>query len=467
MTPAMPVLDPWQTTFFFNIRANFKTGFNGDPDVTVSVPLGKTLPSDEALRAATATATATMTEGIRKAIDVAIASNNAREIPFLGANDWKTVWGPQVFCVGPQTILVPDSDTPDGDYSAAFNATNAMYVVHSAQCDRYIVAIAATNTPSIFDWVVEDCDTSRVVAWNKAMRVWNDGIPASAATAMIAAANTTTAAQSDPYISHATFAGITILLSLTDTVITHKTLVDFLKELTPGAGTTITFTGHSLAGALSPTLAMACFDSDAGLLKDSAWRISNAMVYPTAGATPGNGPFANLFNGAGWGGVDGEKKLLWQVWNRNLYNNLDIVPHAWEKKMMNLIPTFYAKYYPLLDKDGSRARISGLITAGRSIAEIGESVAGAYAPINNQELNSNKKDDIDAEFLYYYNVTGKEKPVPLTTSQASDWEKILNPTNKTKIPWIEHMPLQHTISYGSLLGFPESVIQMIKDNTKA
>lgn len=437
--------DPWQTTFFFNIRANFKTGSDVDPKVNVSVPLGKTLPSDEALKAATATATVDLTEALRTAIDEAIAGANASEPLILGANDWKTVWGPQVFCVGPQTIIVPE--LPGDDYSATFNATNVMYVVHSASLRRYIVAIAATNTPSLYDWIVEDLDTSRVVAWERALRVWNDGITADAATAAIAAA--TAAAENAPYISHATFAGTTILLNIVDRVTTQKTLVNFLKGLTPPAGTTVTFTGHSLAGALSPALALACFDPDAGLLKDSSWRIGDAMVYPTAGATPGNGSFASRFNGAGWGGGHDKGERPWQVWNTNLYNNLDIVPHAWGKAMLDTIPSIYSVRY-LKDI----VSINGFIAAGCFIAEMGEKVAGDYTPINIQALNPIGKLGAKSEFFDEYTVSGKV--VPLTPQQAS--ETTPPPTNKTIIPWTEQAILQHTIAYGSLLEIPKQLL---------
>jgi hypothetical protein len=440
--------DPWQTTFFFNIRANFKTNSAyGDPNITVSVPLGKTLPSDEALKAATATATVDLTEALRSAIDDAIAGTNASEPLILGANDWKTVWGPQVFCVGPQTIIVPE--LPGDGYIAEFNATNAMYVVHSASLKRYIVAIAATNTPSLYDWIVEDLDTSRVVTWERALRVWSDGITAGAATAAITSA--TAVAENAPYISHATFTGTTILLNIVDTVITQKTLVDFLKGLTPPAGTTVTFTGHSLAGALSPALAMACFDPDASLLKGSAWSIGDAMVYPTAGATPGNGPFASRFNSAGWGGAHDKGKRLWQVWNHNLYNNLDIVPHAWDKTMLNTIDNIYSWYYPKND-----VTIKGLIAAVRVIAEMGEKVAGAYTPISNQALNPTGVAQAKSELFHAYEVDKKYRP--LTPQQASD---TLPPKPKpipNPIPWNEQAILQHTIAYGNLLEIPEALL---------
>ena len=455
MTTSPPSLDKWQTTFFFNIRANFKTGSDDDPDVTVSVPLGKRFPSEDVVKAATATATEDLTKALRSAIDEAIAGNNASEHPFLGANDWKTVWGPQVFCIGPHVFTVPKSF--DKDFTAKFNATNAMYVVHSAGLGRYIVAIAATNNPSLYDWFAEDADTSHVVAWDGALHVWKEGIAAGTVTtaaiaaAAAAAATAVTATADVPCISQATFAGSTILLNLVDTVITRKTLVDFLKGLTPPADTTVTFTGHSLAGALSPALAMACFDPVGGLLKDSAWRISDARVYPTAGATPGNGPFAGRFNGAGWGGADDTGKRPWQVWNTNLYNNLDVVPHAWGKAMLGLIPGLYAVHYPL-----EAIFIKGWIDLGLSHREKGEEIAGPYTPINNRALNPTGMIHAGPEFYDHYTVEGVAGPVPLTRREFL--ESSPTPTDKRTIPWYVQAGLQHTIAYSSLLEIPEQLL---------
>jgi hypothetical protein len=49
------------------------------------------------------------------------------------------------------------------------------------------------------------------------------------------------------------------------------------------------------------------------------------LVYPVAGPTPGNTPFASLYDGQ-FPLIDG---LDYNCWNANIVNLLDIVPQAW------------------------------------------------------------------------------------------------------------------------------------------
>lgn len=454
------ICDPWQTTFFFNIRANFKTGLDGDPpEVTLSLPLGEVVPSATKLKDANDTATAALTEALRSAIDTALSTSNTSAPPLLGSDDWKVVWGPQVYCVAPQAI----SHSNGTEYTATYNATNAMYVVHSARLKRYIIAVAGTDNPSLYDWLVEDFTTDKVISWDGALHVWRDGITTVTASAIEKAASdaaiAAAAAPDIPCISYGTFAGTTILLNIIDTVITKKTLVDFLKELSPPAGTTLTFTGHSLGGALAPTLAMACFAPGTGLLMSSAWSSSDTMVYPTAGATPGNKHFADLFNGTGWGGAGDYGKQPWQVWNTVLYNSLDIVPHAWGDVMLRLIPDLYSLYYAQSLKD--LAEIYGLIAIAREIAEKGEAIAGAYTPINNRPLNSTKKIVILPEFFSEYTVGGAVRYLTLKQALST----LPTSTEKgQKIPLTTQAALQHTIAYGILLNIPKKLLPGSQNN---
>ncbi|KAF9493529.1 hypothetical protein BDN71DRAFT_1591053 [Pleurotus eryngii] len=66
-----------------------------------------------------------------------------------------------------------------------------------------------------------------------------------------------------------------------------QTIVEFLAIVPPTSR--LMFTGHSLGGALSPTVALALLK--AGLLKDAS---GNIFTYPTAGPSPGNRPFEAL-----------------------------------------------------------------------------------------------------------------------------------------------------------------------------
>jgi hypothetical protein len=63
----------------------------------------------------------------------------------------------------------------------------------------------------------------------------------------------------------------------------------------------------------------------------------NVYVYPTAGPTPGNADFGTFFSSVfapiGTG--------TYQVWNQNVWNSIDVVPHAWNIAMLKEITKLY------------------------------------------------------------------------------------------------------------------------------
>lgn len=219
--------------------------------------------------------------------------------PRLAGGDWSVAWGPCVY-----------STKPDQDAFAA----NAMYVAHSPSLAAYVVAIAATNPKSLYDWVQEDGDVnaSYMAAWPVAMpfmRSWH--LP--------------WLINPPPAISAATALGISNLLTqMRDP--DKGSLQGFLTHAANSSQTLI-FCGHSLAGALSPSLALHLYPQP----QASGWK--QVLVLPTAGASPGNTKFAGLFVGSnayppvavpGVGAPYG-------VWNTDYANANDIVPHAWNQ----------------------------------------------------------------------------------------------------------------------------------------
>jgi hypothetical protein len=138
---------------------------------------------------------------------------------------WDLVWGP---------ALIEEKNekgVPTGV------ADNALYVV---KCEAvafpggptlpaYVVAIAATNPSSLYDWETEDFSVSEVVNWT----TYN---PSNFAPSPY---NGT-----DPYISKGTATGVSILLGLEspDSAASPKTtLQQFLAGLNPEPGTAIIF----------------------------------------------------------------------------------------------------------------------------------------------------------------------------------------------------------------------------------
>lgn len=212
---------------------------------------------------------------------------------------WELAWGPFIFQhQGPGPALID----------------NAMMVFR--QGDVYVVAIAATNAHSAYDWVVEDFLVHNTCPWP------NEGAPAGVV------------------ISEATHIGLTKLLGMPyDYGKAGPSLAAFLAAVSNKAGSRVIFTGHSLAGALSPTLALYLF-GEGGALRMEDW--SDVRVLPTAGASPGNAAynafFAETFPPVNNGPMD--------VWNLLIRNTLDVVPHAWQSSTLSELPTLYGPSVP-------------------------------------------------------------------------------------------------------------------------
>src|SRR5262249_8332005 len=130
-----------------------------------------------------------------------------------------------------------------------------------------VVSSAATNPNSSYDWLQEDFDVGNVVRCT-------EPFPSLAHYGAASGIN--------PYLSDGTARGINNRRPLQSG---GATLLQFLSSV-ENTSDTLIFAGHSLAGALSPTLALALFNPEGGKLSLSKW--ANVRVYPSAGATPGN-----------------------------------------------------------------------------------------------------------------------------------------------------------------------------------
>jgi hypothetical protein len=114
-----------------------------------------------------------------------------------------------------------------------------------------------------------------------------------------------------------------------------STLRDFLATITQQP-VDIAVVGHSLGGALAPTLALWLADTQGFLSHWDPHRNATLSVLPTAGPTAGNHEFA-AYSG---------KKLGERL--TPYYNTLDVVPHAWHKAMLEQIPDLYIPNIPNL-----------------------------------------------------------------------------------------------------------------------
>lgn len=203
------------------------------------------------------------------------------------ASDWHLVWGPAVYHF-PITEL----------------ADNMMYVVGNSKefPTELVIVVRGTNPKALTDWLVEDFDVVDQVAWN--------------------------AGPGQPKISKGASEGLTLLQSLAPADDPQNTLSQFLKNMmaaSPGP-IKVRLAGHSLGGALAPTLALSLFDSREQW--DPEHKASFA-VYSFAGPTAGNADFASYYD-----------SVLGEVTHR-MWNPYDVVPLAWNHESMGKVADLY------------------------------------------------------------------------------------------------------------------------------
>ena len=216
----------------------------------------------------------------------------------LIGSSWTLAWGPCVY-----------QDNNSGVVD------NAMFVAQNTATNTFVIAIAGTSLHSSFDKITEDASVNPIMAWP-----YDQTMPSGAAF------------PADVCIAKGTSIGVDTLQGMQDSK--GRSLEAFLQSVQSNSATLV-FTGHSLGGALAPTLACALITQ--GALDLSQW--GPVYVYPTAGPTPGNGAFVTLFQTLFPQTTVGAQP--WQVWNSLIWNSLDIVPHAWSSTTMSQILGLY------------------------------------------------------------------------------------------------------------------------------
>lgn len=312
---------------------------------------------------------------------------------------WSTVWGPVVF----------ESSPSDTSY-----ADNVMFVAANADSTIYVVGIAGTNPHSKYDIHQEDLDVRHTSTFVDAF----PSLPPYSVPSSITAT---------PYLSGGTVLGVQNLLAMTSTSASAgTTLLQYLSGFSTDvtSASTLIFCGHSLAGALAPTLALALFNPSGGPLTLSNW--SAVYHYPTAGPTPGNaalGQFLGLVFPPGTPGAS-----AYQVWNANVWNDIDVVPHAWNTTMLEEIPKLYPTEW-ILEPVKLRAAIDGAKLLSDRGAKTG---AGPYEMLPNQSLDGTpdssipvkNMDSFEQQALYqhttaYDTLLGVQSLSPATQNQAA------------------------------------------------
>ncbi len=225
---------------------------------------------------------ASLEQQARSAIDAALHELQ----PTIGS--WKVLWGPAIF-------HVPLSIVPD----------NTLVVFGDSQ-GRMVIAVAATNPPSLVDWLIED-------DWIGTVSPWPVGKPA----------------PYQPNIATGALNALTVLLDLSSGGLK---VAEFLAGLRDEMPHSITVTGHSLGGMVSPALALWLCD------EQSKWdphKKATIFCVPSAGFTTGDADFAAYY----------ETSLSAQT--TPLRNSLDIAPRAWAADSLATIPNLYVPAIPV------------------------------------------------------------------------------------------------------------------------
>ncbi|KZS97151.1 hypothetical protein SISNIDRAFT_482087 [Sistotremastrum niveocremeum HHB9708] len=239
-----------------------------------------------------------------------LVPNYISEFKDKGMAGWEVVWGPTVW---KHKLEWWESDKKTGPDNTWFIGHHPAAQFHDGTFDTYVVSIA--GTASTYAWLKEDFVVRPVVDFNEF----------AANIKQVPVAATDIDDNTKTYIALGDAQAVYTLLNTTAPPSARSpgtTIVDFLQNLPSTLETAprIVFTGHSLGGALTPMTALI-------LQLQQAKPLKNVLTFPTAGPTPGNKNFANLF------GKFNPLQFLgpapYQAWNSNLRNVYDAIPQAW------------------------------------------------------------------------------------------------------------------------------------------
>ncbi|MEM1171406.1 MAG: hypothetical protein AAGJ08_20575 [Cyanobacteria bacterium P01_H01_bin.35] len=221
---------------------------------------------------------------------------------------WEMVWGCGVSQLGKKSV---SSDVND----------HTIFIVKdldSTEIDRYVISLAGTNPFSVQDMLLEDVN----IAISKP---WNNGEPWKTTEKLFKT-------NDKPAVTKGISKSLRVLM--TQIKSDGKLLLDYLLELTSNAKKPIEITvaGHSLAGAISPSLALSLVEQQKEW--DKAKIATTVKVVSVAGFSPGNGAFADYYDQ-----TLGPNTV--RIWNR-----ADIVPNVWEAEALKKVPGMYDPYIP-------------------------------------------------------------------------------------------------------------------------
>lgn len=223
-------------------------------------------------------------------------------LPLL-PDQWKVSWGPVVY-KGPLTITGPQ---------------NVWYVATSDSLKLCVVAIAGTALYNYVAWETIDCEVNKIVDFDQWTSGWSSIV---ASGRHISNPSASAYVEGKSFVAMGTCIGLTNLLSNAPSataVLPGKYIYDYLKDDVP-EGYQIVFTGHSMGGALSPSLALGLAQANIPGLD-----LGSAQVYASAGPSPGNQTFTDNFAQLFPPGTEGD----YTAPNTDFFSENDVVPQAW------------------------------------------------------------------------------------------------------------------------------------------
>lgn len=272
--------------------------------------------------------------------------------------DWSVVWGPVIFSKDSLTL----SDSCVVDNLLVLFKNNSL----DNKAPNYVLATSGTNDISKFGWIDEDFDAY-------AMKYWPMKTEATSITEFVSTLRNRpvcTRECTGAAVSAGTSTGLINLLQMKD--LDTSIWKSLHKQIE--TGDTLAVAGHSLGGALSPSLALVLKQYQDEWNPDQTARI---IAYPTAGASPGNLDFGRYF----YNQID-------SINFRGKMNVLDIVPHAWQIDLLDIIPALYKSVIDppcimktLVDSIGIKLDSSfGTRDVYRTLYDSGDLLTGKFHP---------------------------------------------------------------------------------------